>query len=750
MQGKRINLLIIFFVISFIVLGFLLNVRFSRSQPNGESLTVDTAFQMVEFANFTDEELDIDALNITLPSSNWNITGMELSLTDIRLGKEIVPIEEGGSSFKTIYKGTKGYGVQLNITEETILFGVQIYGYVWLEKNITASNVYVQINGFDQGTFAPNNTVYGEPVLINMTNIPNWYIQTFSSPISLDAGQYYLVVNGSEFLTSDNSDYQWYLNEEDSNHTSLYIAKYSSGVWSEDGQGKPFRHKLIQRIDLSYNPEEINMTLNLDGQTYNITDGISPGTGNLTVSDLDLFPNSSNCYLPIHHNQSVDIAFNVTYSINLRKSLNSYGTVLIKDNQDSVWTITPSISRNGFNYSVKFDYPQDWFNLIVRREEVDITSQIQENPAESYIIIPNNTITNGASWEILANSTNVNFDLDVPRTEFRTEQELKFSLSEPIKSGNYTFVLYDPLDYEVSRQTKSIPSDNSLFSYNISSFANDGTYISYIYWVNGTHTGVETQEFQVTVPFTIDPIMILIIAVISGVAIAVSFSSYKLIKKAKRTRDARIEEIYNKCSDVLNLNYVMVVEKRSSLNVYEQAFTSKNIDPTLISGFLEAIRSFGLELTSSADETQTIKLEYKKSKVLMSEFKDFRIILVMNDLPSQKFLDSVRMLSHEIEDNYSQYLQEFKGNLIPFITIEELLKKHLNTSFLYPLKILGTGKVKIAQDEKSMIGRAVNAMKRNKLTYFYTTHLMLEKELDSKDIETIFNLIDKKIFQPVM
>ena len=48
---------------------------------------------------------------------------------------------------------------------------------------------------------------------------------------------------------------------------------------------------------------------------------------------------------------------------------------------------------------------------------------------------------------------------------------------------------------------------------------------------------------------------------------------------------------------------------------------------TLISGFLEAIRSFGLELNSSADETQTIKLEYKKSKVLMLRLSFSLIIL---------------------------------------------------------------------------------------------------------------------------
>jgi hypothetical protein len=195
----------------------------------------------------------------------------------------------------------------------------------------------------------------------------------------------------------------------------------------------------------------------------------------------------------------------------------------------------------------------------------------------------------------------------------------------------------------------------------------------------------------------------------------------------------------------------MVSEKKSSLNVYEQTFSAKTIDTTLISGFLSAIRSFGIELTNVEDSTQTIKLEYKNSKILMSEFKDFRIVLIMNENPSALFLESLKKLSYDIETKYGKLLESFKGNVQPFTGIEDLLKTHLNTSFLYPLKILKTGKAKINQLEKNMIIRAQNIMKERKSSYFYITYLMDDgTSWDPKDIEVLFNLLDKNVFQPVI
>ena len=83
-----------------------------------------------------------------------------------------------------------------------------------------------------------------------------------------------------------------------------------------------------------------------------------------------------------------------------------------------------------------------------------------------------------------------------------------------------------------------------------------------------------------------------------------SLSIIIIVKKHKRKIQAYKEEIYSKCMDILNLNYIMVAEKKSSLNVYDQVFTKQKLDPTLISGFLSAMDSFVSEIggTTSMNE----------------------------------------------------------------------------------------------------------------------------------------------------
>jgi hypothetical protein len=72
----------------------------------------------------------------------------------------------------------------------------------------------------------------------------------------------------------------------------------------------------------------------------------------------------------------------------------------------------------------------------------------------------------------------------------------------------------------------------------------------------------------------------------------------------------------------------------------------------------------------------------------------------------------------------------------------------MGTSFLYPLKLTGTGKIKIAPTEKSLINKAIAIMKKNRIDYFYVTQLIREITFDSKEIEALYSLIIKRVFNP--
>jgi len=740
--------------ISFLIMFNLLliinfNLDYANAQSSDKYIIINKEYQMTEFSEHIGENINVDAINITMPSSNWNITALEANFTDIKLGNEVITVEEEGSSFKSINKGTDGYGVQINVTEDILLFGVYIYGYL---QYTSKSDVWVQIKGYDKNTNKPNSTQYGDSVLVNISSMPNWYLQEFPNPIFLSKGQYYLILNGSGFFTSDNSNYIWYLNEQNSIHENLYTSKLNYGIWTLIDQGSPFRYKLIQRTNRTYDPEEINMTIDINGDTFSITNGIEPGRGTLKIKEINHFPNCTSFFRPIHINRSLNLLFNMTYKASYRKLLVAPGSVRIEENKDNLWSISPNITRKFENHTLYFNYHDNWDGIRVLRNSQDITSQVVINETLHYLYLLNETIIDGATWLIQANSSILNFNLDLPRLEFRAGQELKFSLEEPALNGNYTFLLYDSLGYELedSRQLKQIPGDSLIFSYNLSSISNEGVYKAYIYWNDLYDAGIVVQDFTIIIPEVFDPTLLIGILIISVVSILFGTSIYITVKKTHEKSKARKEAIFQKWKDITNLQYFILIEKSGSLNVFEQVFTNRSIESTLITGFLSAIRSFGIELTNSEDKTQTIKLEYKDLKILMSEFKDFRLIFIMGDVPSQHFLQSITDLSIDIEEKFGDSLKNFDGSTVPFESVEDLLKKQMKTSILYPLKISERSDVKITPVEKSLILKAYSILKKQNKDYFYNSFLLNEGEIDSKEISAIFSLIDKGIFIPIL
>ena len=262
--------------------------------------------------------------------------------------------------------------------------------------------------------------------------------------------------------------------------------------------------------------------------------------------------------------------------------------------------------------------------------------------------------------------------------------------------------------------------------------------------------------FSVIVPIASNDInviyqIIIIMLSIFFVTVIVGISSYIVIKKYKLKREKYRENVFNTYMDVFNLNYFMVLNKTSGLNVYEQSIAGKEIDATLVSGFLQAIRTFGIELTDAEEHSQTIKLDFQESKILMAEYRQFRLIFIMKENPSQGFIDSIRLLSQDIDEVYGKFIAEFKGDRKHFKGIRELLERNLNISLIYPLKVVESQHVRLRVAEKTIINKVQRIMENKSTNHFYVSYLMSDKtEFNVRSAEIILNLIHKKVFQPII
>ena len=209
--------------------------------------SINSNFELLEFSTDNGSYINADSIDIDLPSATWQVEDIELNFTNFKFNREIKTIEDNPVGSKTIEKKGNllkyGLGVQIKISDPTIIYGVQIYG-----KNESTENlpIYLQINGYENLTNSPNSDIYGSPILLDMpkSSNPSWYEQNFSSPIPLQEGNYYLTIDGSSIGNSPQSKYLWYYNNEDPIYPDLYSASYISGSWTEINQSAPFLYKL--------------------------------------------------------------------------------------------------------------------------------------------------------------------------------------------------------------------------------------------------------------------------------------------------------------------------------------------------------------------------------------------------------------------------------------------------------------------------------------------------------------------------
>jgi len=747
-------------VLSILILGLFQNMNFSYAQGNEHIVNLPQNFIINEISEHNGTTVNADSIDITLPSSDWNVSDIDLEFSDINFTRQLLTVTENGGTEKYA-EDDQVLAVQINVTDTIMLYGVQIYGRVY--KYDISDDVKLQIRGYYASNNTPNNNIIISMPINMSLNDRKWWNQSFSSPIMLTEGNYSLVLNATYIAKKGN--YYWDYNDYDPENPFLHISEYKDGSWSDGIQGEPFSYKLDQKGISNFHPEKYDMHAEIGGMPRKIFNGTEPGTGNLSLSNIDYAPGSENFNIPISINRPYSFIFNCSYNITFKNSFSSDGTLTIKQNSNE-WSIMPIINRTDGNYTIVFNFLTTWENFTIFKNGGEITQGFDYivNSIERTIFIFNDTIPDEIlPWEITANSFQINPSLIIQKNEYSIGEEILIEVSAPLH-GNYTFILNALGIYKYGAE-KSYPSDTTIFSYNLSSTAVSGNWTAYIYWNNETDAGVTAKEFKIsgispTIPgggggggsttvTGLDPLLVLTVSIIIIAAIAGSLTSYQIVKRLKRNRDLQMQKLCNKVLDSLNLNYIMISENASGLNVFEQFFGGKEIDPSLISGFLSAIRSFGIELTGTFQQSQTIKLEFQNSKILMNEFRHFRLILLMGENPSDDLIESLNDLALDIDETYGELIRDFDGKLDKFMGIGKLIEHHLNVSFLFPLKVISPKATKLTTAERSVFNKAKQIMKQNNLDYIFTSFLKDDQTYEPKRIKAIFGLIDKGVFQPL-
>lgn len=135
-----------------------------------------------------------------------------------------------------------------------------------------------------------------------------------------------------------------------------------------------------------------------------------------------------------------------------------------------------------------------------------------------------------------------------------------------------------------------------------------------------------------------------------------------------------------------NLQHVLIIHKLSGTCLFSFPCSALNFDPDLVSGFLQAISSFGSEVQSQ--ETGLKAIEYQGFVVALSEGELIRSAFICSQTPNRTLLSTIKYFTIKFEDEFRFYLENWTGDISVFkktpAIIEVYFKVGSKLLFLIP------------------------------------------------------------------
>ncbi|MHA1830391.1 MAG: hypothetical protein ACTSWR_02540, partial [Candidatus Helarchaeota archaeon] len=134
------------------------------------------------------------------------------------------------------------------------------------------------------------------------------------------------------------------------------------------------------------------------------------------------------------------------------------------------------------------------------------------------------------------------------------------------------------------------------------------------------------------------------------------------------------QEAFIKEKSLQSLRYLLIIHKETSITIYSVNFSEQKLDADLVSGFISAISSFGMEL-SGGQSIGIRKMEYESLKIVLQQGEYINVGLILDDFPEQWLDLRLKTFVKALENQYKPYLENWSGDVRPFKTIGQLFTK---------------------------------------------------------------------------
>ena len=200
-----------------------------------------------------------------------------------------------------------------------------------------------------------------------------------------------------------------------------------------------------------------------------------------------------------------------------------------------------------------------------------------------------------------------------------------------------------------------------------------------------------SSEIRVVNELTIFLDLLPIILIAAGIIIALGFIVHRgFIVPKRRRRIKSLKDLYQKLSDVENMQYLLILTKDGGIPCYSKSLADVPIDESLISGFLSAISTFGKEIGAKIQEGEggLEELSYRQFKIIINEGKYVNIALLLLKRPSDAIKEKLRSFNGLFEDIYRDRLVDFTGQVLEDTPITKMIEEVFEADLLYPHQVV--------------------------------------------------------------
>lgn len=183
------------------------------------------------------------------------------------------------------------------------------------------------------------------------------------------------------------------------------------------------------------------------------------------------------------------------------------------------------------------------------------------------------------------------------------------------------------------------------------------------------------------------------ILIAAAIVAAVMFSINRfIILPRERRRLESLKQLYQKLSDVENVQYILVLTKDGGVPIFSKSLADVPIDESLVSGFLSAISTFGEEIGSKMKEKGESggleDLSYRQFKITLKEGQYARTALLLLKRASPILKTKLAEFNKLLEERFEDRIKKFSGEVLRDMEVTPIIEKVFQADLLYPHQLI--------------------------------------------------------------